>query len=103
MVLPCPLYHCLGSVAGTMVCVLHGVTLILSSPSFNGKKALEAISREKWALVDRLPWAVKNSCSSLLGPDPFPKYCLSSLEPQDGVVREFQDPALSISACSPQL
>lgn len=53
LVLPSPLYHCLGSVGGTMVSVVHGVTLILSSPSFNGKKALEAISREKWALVDK--------------------------------------------------
>lgn len=53
--LPSPLYHCLGSVGGTMVSVVHGVTLLLSSPSFNGKKALEAISREKWALVDKPP------------------------------------------------
>lgn len=47
MVLPTPLYHCLGSVGGTMVSLMHGVTLILSSPVFDGKKALEAISRER--------------------------------------------------------
>lgn len=57
VVLPSPLYHCLGSVGGTMVCMMHGATLLLSSPSFDGKKALEAISREKWALVDRPPGA----------------------------------------------
>nr|XP_020011875.1 acyl-CoA synthetase family member 2, mitochondrial isoform X1 [Castor canadensis] len=54
-VLPCPLYHCLGSVGGTMVCVLHGATLLLSSPSFNGKKALEAISREKGSFLYGTP------------------------------------------------
>lgn len=55
LVLPSPLYHCLGSVGGTMVSMMHGATLLLSSPSFDGKKALEAISSEKWALADRLP------------------------------------------------
>nr|XP_051681513.1 medium-chain acyl-CoA ligase ACSF2, mitochondrial isoform X2 [Oryctolagus cuniculus] len=58
VVLPSPLYHCLGSVGGTMVCMMHGATLLLSSPSFDGKKALEAISREKcdrW--VPRTPGA----------------------------------------------
>lgn len=55
LVLPSPLYHCLGSVGGTMVSMMYGVTLLLSSPSFNGKKALEAISKEKWALVEKPP------------------------------------------------
>lgn len=54
MILPSPLYHCLGSVGGTMMCLMYGATLILASPVFNGKKALEAISRERWALVNRL-------------------------------------------------
>ncbi|XP_025136116.3 medium-chain acyl-CoA ligase ACSF2, mitochondrial isoform X2 [Bubalus bubalis] len=47
IVLPSPLYHCLGSVGGTMVSLVHGVTLILCSPVFEGKKTLEAISRER--------------------------------------------------------
>lgn len=54
-ILPCPLYHCLGSVGGTMMSIVHGATLILSSPSFDGKKALEAISRERWASVGSYP------------------------------------------------
>ncbi|XP_029339415.1 acyl-CoA synthetase family member 2, mitochondrial [Mus caroli] len=55
VVLPSPLYHCLGSVGGTMVSMMHGATLLLSSPSFNGKKALEAISREKGTLLYGTP------------------------------------------------
>lgn len=57
MVLPSPLYHCLGSVGGTMVCLIHGATLILASPTFDGKKALEAISKERWASVGSPPGA----------------------------------------------
>ncbi|KAM5273137.1 medium-chain acyl-CoA ligase ACSF2, mitochondrial isoform 2-T2 [Ctenodactylus gundi] len=55
LVLPSPLYHCLGSVGGTMVCMLHGATLLLSSPSFSGKKALEAISKEKGTILYGTP------------------------------------------------
>uniref|UniRef100_A0A8C8ZZ43 Medium-chain acyl-CoA ligase ACSF2, mitochondrial n=1 Tax=Prolemur simus TaxID=1328070 RepID=A0A8C8ZZ43_PROSS len=55
VILPSPLYHCLGSVGGTMVCILHGATLILSSPIFNGKKVLEAISRERGTIVYGTP------------------------------------------------
>lgn len=55
LVLPSPLYHCLGSVGGTMVSVTHGATLIVSSPTFDGKKALEAISQERWASVGSYP------------------------------------------------
>nr|XP_008995626.2 medium-chain acyl-CoA ligase ACSF2, mitochondrial isoform X1 [Callithrix jacchus] len=55
MVLPSPLYHCLGSVGGTMVCLMYGATLILSSPIFNGKKALEAISTERGCFLYGTP------------------------------------------------
>uniref|UniRef100_A0A2K5E6P9 Medium-chain acyl-CoA ligase ACSF2, mitochondrial n=2 Tax=Aotus nancymaae TaxID=37293 RepID=A0A2K5E6P9_AOTNA len=55
MILPNPLYHCLGSVGGTMVCLMYGATLILSSPIFNGKKALEAISRERGGFLYGTP------------------------------------------------
>ncbi|XP_031532161.1 medium-chain acyl-CoA ligase ACSF2, mitochondrial isoform X2 [Vicugna pacos] len=55
VVLPNPLYHCLGSVGGTMVSLMHGVTLVLSSPVFDGKKALEAISRERGSFLYGTP------------------------------------------------
>ncbi|MCP6565341.1 AMP-binding protein, partial [Klebsiella pneumoniae] len=38
-----------------MVCMMHGATLLLASPSFNGKKALEAISREKGSFLYGTP------------------------------------------------
>ncbi|XP_004395214.1 PREDICTED: acyl-CoA synthetase family member 2, mitochondrial isoform X2 [Odobenus rosmarus divergens] len=55
MVVPSPLYHCLGSVGGTMVSMMYGATLILPSPTFNGKKALEAISKERGSLLYGTP------------------------------------------------
>ncbi|KAI5944588.1 medium-chain acyl-CoA ligase ACSF2, mitochondrial isoform X1 [Manis javanica] len=55
VVLPSPLYHCLGSVGGTIVSMMYGVTLILSSPIFDGKKALEAISRERGSFLYGTP------------------------------------------------
>ncbi|XP_021560206.1 medium-chain acyl-CoA ligase ACSF2, mitochondrial isoform X2 [Neomonachus schauinslandi] len=55
MVVPSPLYHCLGSVGGTMVSMMYGATLILSSPTFDGKKALEAISKERGSLLYGTP------------------------------------------------
>nr|KAF6308701.1 acyl-CoA synthetase family member 2 [Pipistrellus kuhlii] len=55
VVLPTPLYHCLGSVGGTMVSMMHGVTLILSSPVFDGKMALEAVSKERGSFLYGTP------------------------------------------------
>ncbi|NWR47403.1 ACSF2 synthetase, partial [Regulus satrapa] len=49
--IPAPLYHCLASVGGCMVMALHGTSCIFSSPSFEGKAALEAVSREKCSLL----------------------------------------------------
>ncbi|NWS76757.1 ACSF2 synthetase, partial [Crotophaga sulcirostris] len=51
MGLPAPLYHCLASVGGCMVMALHGSSLVFSSPSFEGKAALEAVVREKCSFL----------------------------------------------------
>ncbi|NXA48630.1 ACSF2 synthetase, partial [Nothocercus julius] len=53
--IPAPLYHCLGSVGGCMVTALHGSSSIFSSPSFEGKAALEAVSREKCSFLYGTP------------------------------------------------
>lgn len=70
MVLPSPLYHCLGSVGGTMVSLMYGTTLILSSPTFDGKKALEAISKERWASVGSPPFSGADETLLFLTPGP---------------------------------
>uniref|UniRef100_A0A8C0BZ24 Medium-chain acyl-CoA ligase ACSF2, mitochondrial n=1 Tax=Buteo japonicus TaxID=224669 RepID=A0A8C0BZ24_9AVES len=73
--LPAPLYHCLASVGGCMVMALHGSSCIFSSPSFEGKAVLEAVSREKCSFVIGTPTMYIDMLSQ---PD-FDSYDLSSL------------------------
>uniref|UniRef100_A0A8C5W9I8 Medium-chain acyl-CoA ligase ACSF2, mitochondrial n=1 Tax=Microcebus murinus TaxID=30608 RepID=A0A8C5W9I8_MICMU len=75
VILPSPLYHCLGSVGGTMVCIMHGATLILSSPIFNGKKALEAVSRERGTILYGTPTMFVD----ILNQPDFSSYDISSM------------------------
>ncbi|KAM9639088.1 medium-chain acyl-CoA ligase ACSF2, mitochondrial isoform 1-T1 [Morphnus guianensis] len=73
--LPVPLYHCLASVGGCMVMALHGSSCIFSSPSFEGKAILEAVSREKCSFVIGTPTMYIDMLSQ---PD-FDSYDLSTL------------------------
>ncbi|NXG25079.1 ACSF2 synthetase, partial [Grallaria varia] len=70
-----PLYHCLASVGGSMVMALHGSCCIYSSPSFEGKAALEAVSQEKCSFLLGTPTMFIDMLSQ---PD-FDSYDLSSL------------------------
>ncbi|XP_039572216.1 medium-chain acyl-CoA ligase ACSF2, mitochondrial isoform X2 [Passer montanus] len=73
--LPAPLYHCLASVGGCMVMALHGTSCIFSSPSFEGRAALEAVSREKCSFLLGTPTMFIDMLSQ---PD-FDSYDLSTL------------------------
>ncbi|XP_040186663.1 medium-chain acyl-CoA ligase ACSF2, mitochondrial [Rana temporaria] len=53
--LPVPLYHCMGSVLGSLTAVLYGPTMVLPSPSFQARALLEAISKEKCSSVYGTP------------------------------------------------
>ncbi|NXN95043.1 ACSF2 synthetase, partial [Rhinopomastus cyanomelas] len=79
-VLPAPLYHCLALVGGCMLMALHGSSCIFSSPSFEGKAALEAVTQEKGAYVFGTPTMFVDM---LFQPD-FDSYDFSSL--RGGVV-----------------
>lgn len=74
-VMPCPLYHCLGSVGGTMVSLMYGVTLILPSPSFDGKKVLEAVSNERGSYIYGTPTMYVD----ILNQPDFSSYDISSI------------------------
>ncbi|XP_063315132.1 medium-chain acyl-CoA ligase ACSF2, mitochondrial [Pelobates fuscus] len=45
--LPVPLYHCMGSVLGSLIMAIYGCTLVLPSPSYDARKLLEAVYKEK--------------------------------------------------------
>jgi len=52
---PVPLYHCFGSVIGSMVSVVYGATLILPSAQFDPLATLEAVHREKATALYGVP------------------------------------------------
>ncbi|NWQ82874.1 ACSF2 synthetase, partial [Columbina picui] len=75
VVIPAPLYHCLASVGGCMVMALHGSSCVFSSPTFEGKAALESLSQEKCSFIHGTPTMFIDMLSQ---PD-FESYDLSSL------------------------
>ncbi|XP_069510981.1 medium-chain acyl-CoA ligase ACSF2, mitochondrial [Ambystoma mexicanum] len=50
-----PLFHCLGSVGGTMVMATHGVTMVFPSPGFDAKATLKTIEEEKCTFLYGTP------------------------------------------------
>jgi len=52
---PVPLYHCFGSVIGSMVSVVYGATLILPSAQFDPVATLQAVAREKATALYGVP------------------------------------------------
>jgi len=52
---PVPLYHCFGSVIGSMVSVVYGATLILPSAQFDAVATLQAVHREKATALYGVP------------------------------------------------
>jgi len=52
---PVPLYHCFGSVIGSMVSVVYGATLILPSAQFDALATLQAVDREKATAIYGVP------------------------------------------------
>ncbi len=52
---PVPLYHCFGSVIGSMVSVVSGAALILPSGQFDALATLEAVNRERATALYGVP------------------------------------------------
>ena len=52
---PVPLYHCFGSVIGTMVSVVSGAALILPSAQFDARATLEAVHAERATTIYGVP------------------------------------------------
>ncbi|XP_075701179.1 medium-chain acyl-CoA ligase ACSF2, mitochondrial [Rhinoderma darwinii] len=53
--LPVPLYHCMGSVLGSLVMAVYGPTVVFPSPSFDARALLQAISQEKCTVMYGTP------------------------------------------------
>lgn len=52
---PPPLFHCFGLVLGLLVCITHGSTIVLPSPSFSARAVLSAISSESCTALHGVP------------------------------------------------
>ncbi|HVN02946.1 MAG TPA: AMP-binding protein [Bryobacteraceae bacterium] len=52
---PVPLYHCFGSVIGTMVALVSGAALILPAPQFDARATLEAVHAERATSIYGVP------------------------------------------------
>jgi len=52
---PVPLYHCFGSVIGTMISLVTGATLILPAPQFDAHATLEAVQAERATAIYGVP------------------------------------------------
>jgi fatty-acyl-CoA synthase len=72
---PVPLYHCFGSVIGSMVAVVTGAALILPSAQFDVTATLEAVHRERATALYGVPTMF---IAELVHPD-FEQYDLTSL------------------------
>ncbi len=52
---PVPLYHCFGCVAGTLVMVVKGATMILPAPTFDPLATMQAIQEERATTIYGVP------------------------------------------------
>lgn len=72
---PVPLYHCFGSVIGSMVSLASGATLLLPSPQFDARATLEAVHAERATALYGVPTMF---IAQLTHPD-FDRFDLTSL------------------------
>jgi fatty-acyl-CoA synthase len=72
---PVPLYHCFGSVIGSMVSVVSGAALILPSAQFDALATLEAVAAERATALYGVPTMF---IAELEHPE-FPRFDLTSL------------------------
>lgn len=55
LAIPVPLYHCFGSVMGTLACVIHGAAMVFPAESFDALATLEAVAGERCTAIYGVP------------------------------------------------
>jgi fatty-acyl-CoA synthase len=53
--IPVPFYHCFGMVAGNLLCVTHGATMVLPAPHFSPIHTLQAVAQERCTALHGVP------------------------------------------------
>ncbi len=55
MCIPVPMYHCFGTVLGTLCCVAHGASMVFSSAGFDPGEVLKVVSEEQCTVLHGVP------------------------------------------------
>ncbi len=55
LAVPVPLYHCFGSVAGSLMAIGTGAAMVLASPTFDPRATLEAVQAERCTVLHGVP------------------------------------------------
>ena len=53
--IPVPMYHCFGMVLGSLMCVTHAATMVLTSAGFDAGAALAAVESERCTAIHGVP------------------------------------------------
>lgn len=84
---PPPLFHCFGLVLGLLVCITHGATIVLPSPTFSASEVLSSLSAENCTALHGVPamfeellslprpadWSCPNLRTGIVAGAPVPK------------------------------
>jgi fatty-acyl-CoA synthase len=73
--LPVPLYHCFGMVTGSLLCLAHGVTIVLPGPGFDPLTTLRALAEERCTAL----YGVPTMYIAMLGHSRFAEFDLTPL------------------------
>ncbi|TNN40596.1 Acyl-CoA synthetase family member 2, mitochondrial [Liparis tanakae] len=73
---PVPLFHCFGSVGGSLCMAVHGVTVVFPSAGYDGKANLAAMESERCTFIYGTP----TMFIDLINQPDFAKYDLSSVK-----------------------
>lgn len=72
---PTPMYHCFGSVGGTMACLASGAAMVYPAPAFEPDATLEAIAQQRCTSI----YGVPSMFIAMLESARFSEFDLSSL------------------------
>jgi fatty-acyl-CoA synthase len=72
---PVPMYHCFGCVMSSLMCVVHGITLVMPAAQFDPLATIEAVAEERCTAI----YGVPTMFIAEMEHPAFPRYDLTSL------------------------
>jgi fatty-acyl-CoA synthase len=53
--IPVPFYHCFGCVIGTLMCIIHGTTMVIPNETYDAEATLQAVHDERCTALHGVP------------------------------------------------